>query len=164
MGQNNCCFGSSVNNTTNNGPNNNNGGIKSEEKKIQNATTYENDPPLQNLESHDTTNNNVKKNKESVMTDSGKEENDVNMLPVSQKSGVLQSETIESNKPEQSNIEKNESLNPLAQSYNGFNVNMRWEDLAEENEEDEDEEPANFFTAPSANSKSGMLSVGKTKK
>ena len=43
------------------------------------------------------------------MTDSGKEENEINILPVSQKSGVQQSETIETTKPEQSNIEKNET-------------------------------------------------------
>ena len=75
------------------------------------------------------------------MTYCGEQENDVALLPVAQKSGVHQSGTVESNKPEQSTNENSNTSNPLEQSYKGFNVNMRWEDLAEENEEDEEEEP-----------------------
>ena len=35
---------------------------------------------------------------------------------------------------------------PVGESYTGFNVNMRWEDLADENDDDEDEEPVPFFS------------------
>ena len=35
---------------------------------------------------------------------------------------------------------------PASESYTGFNVNMRWEDLADENDDDEDEEPVPFFS------------------
>ena len=47
------------------------------------------------------------------MTYCGEQENDVALLPVAQKSGVHQSGTVESNKPEQSTNENSNTSNPL---------------------------------------------------
>ena len=47
------------------------------------------------------------------MTESGEQENDVALLPVAQKSGVHQSGTVDSIKPEQSTNENSNNSNPL---------------------------------------------------